>query len=53
MKLNNEEDFYKLLTKLRTENRITVEENEAIGKYICGIFDALHGKYGIKEDDLC
>ena len=50
LKINNEKDFYALIRKMLNEKRITEEEYEAMGNYVCGIFDALSGNDMYEED---
>lgn len=50
--INNEGEFYKFIRKLKDDGKITEEERKAMDDYVCGIFDALDGKYDIDEEDL-
>ena len=50
--INNEGEFYKFIRKLKGGGKITEEERKAMDDYVCGIFDALDGMYGMNEEDL-
>ena len=51
MSINNEEEFYAFISKLKNENRITEAEADAVANYVCGIFDAL-SMYGFHEGNF-
>ena len=52
--INNEAQFYKFVSQLEDDGKITEEEADAMCNYVCGILDELsmYDDVDIEEEDL-